>query len=626
MRTRDGFALIVVLMLLAGGIYIAVPDASDAVPDGKACDGVLIYEVSVKFGDGNEGFSLKNYSTSSINLKDYYLSDASSVTAGHKFTITSSLTLGAGESVVFVKNSASSWFGDTSRTIYTYSSKGTAGKDFTFNNTGDILYLYNSSGTLLDTVAFGKVTTTDVEGWSGISVDLGFKDEAIKRVENIDTDTYFDWTAYYNGYTANGVRDVPTFSNVKVTPFTFPECKGKPIFDTVMAADTSVYISIYMLTSKEMLSALNTLASEGVEVKIMLEKKPLGYDHDYDLLKNIDNQAAGSVCFIGNGDSDRYSYVHNKYAIIDGDTVIVTSENWTGGNLGGGKGNRGWGAIVENADYAAYMKAYFDNDIGGSDIQTFAAYEAEKGTVTPTALPTPAQVSTFVSGLSYFTSTYTCDVRMYMSPDNTFKALQYYMDQATTRIYTEQMDVGKLYLDLNTTSPLSAMVNAAKRGVDARFLLSASEEEDKNLVNELNWAGVKAANMTSNGYATMHNKGAIIDNAVWVSSVNWTDNAFLNNRECGLYIMSADVANFYAGVYNVDWEHDYDPSKIPSAPESDSNAELQETLEENAPWIAVAGAVLLAIVGLVWKSTKKKAKKKVKKTVKKATKGGSKKK
>ncbi len=131
--------------------------------------------------------------------------------------------------------------------------------------------------------------------------------------------------------------------------------------------------------------------------------------------------------------------------------------------------------------------------------------------------------------------------------------------------------------------------------------------------------------MTSNGYATMHNKGVIIDDAVWVSSVNWTENAFMNNRECGLYIMSKEVADFYAGVYNVDWEHDYDASAVPDAP-ADSKNDIAQTIEENASWIAIAGAVLLAILGALWAVTKKKAKKKVRKTVKKAVKGGSKKK
>ena len=321
MKTRDGFALIVALMLLAGGLAFVVPDGSDAVEDGTACSGLLIYEVSAKFGD-NEGFSLKNYGTSPIDLNGYYLSDTNPVSDSHKYTITSSVTLNGGESVVLVKDSASDWFGDTSRTIYSYGSKGVAKSSFVFNNSGDALYLFNPSNELLDTVAFGNVDTASIEGWSGISVDLGFKGEAVRRVETTDTNTYFDWASLYNGYTSNDFRDVPTFSNATVTPFTFPESKGKPIFEAVLATTSSISISIYMLTSPQMISALATLADEGKTVKVLLESKPLGYDHDYDLLKNI-TENGGEVRFIGVGSTDRYSYVHNKYAIIDDSKVIV---------------------------------------------------------------------------------------------------------------------------------------------------------------------------------------------------------------------------------------------------------------------------------------------------------------
>ena len=49
----------------------------------------------------------------------------------------------------------------------------------------------------------------------------------------------------------------------------------------------------------------------------------------------------------------------------------------------------------------------------------------------------------------------------------------------------------------------------------------------------------------------------IIDDCVWVSSVNWTSNAFMNNRECGLFIMDPDVTEFYLLEYMEDWNNDY---------------------------------------------------------------------
>ena len=624
MGSRGAAAIAVVLVMMLSAVPLAFSEGTDAVPAGKGCDGILIYEVASNYGTGNEGFALKNYGSSAVDLNGYYLYDNASNSTSHRFTINKNLSLGSNEVVTFVADKTTGWFSTPeSGSVYNFTEKGSRGGSFNLANGGDILQLYSSAGTLLDTVVFGSDAAA--EGWDGPAADLGYKNQGIKRVESTDTDTYFDWTPIFEGYTSNSFAGVPTFNGATVTPFIFPDSKGKPIFDTIMAADTSVYISIYMLTSKQMISELAYLASQGKDVRVMLESKPLGYDHDYADLKNIVN-AGGTVCFIGgNGsDSDRYSYVHNKYAIVDGDTVIVTSENWTAGNLGSGKGNRGWGAVVESTGYAAYMKTYFDNDIGGADILSFSGYETAKGEVTAsTNLPTHSQVETYVAGLDYSASTYTADIKMYMSPDNTFRALQYYMDNATTRIYTEQMDVGESYMALTGTSPLTAMIEAAKRNVDCRFLLSETTDASKDLIGRLNGYNVKSALMTSNNYATMHNKGVIIDDAVWLSSVNWTENAFFNNRECGLYIMSADVANFYNTAYTVDWNHDYDPNNVNVIEPTDSNNKDGglPVDEKTLTWGAIALVVLLIVLVILYKIF---VPKKVQKAVRTVSKGAKK--
>ena len=507
MGFRDAAAIAVVLVMVLSAVPLAMSDGTDAVPEGRDCDGVLIYEVAAKFGSSNEGFSLKNYGSSAVNLNGYYLYDNESTDDKNKFTITSSLTIDPGKIVTFVKTKNSEWFCESSpsRTVYEYGDKSTADPQFTFANAGDKLQLYSSSGTFLDMAVYGTATSSS-DGWKGDAADLGNVDEAIRRVESKDTDTYFDWTPIADGYTANGFDSVPTFSDAKVTPFIFPDSKGRPIFDAIMAAENSVHISIYMLTSKEMISELAYLASNGKDIKVMLENKPLGYDHNYADLENI-VYSGGEVVFIGDSSSgtDRYSYVHNKYAVIDGKKVIVTSENWTAANLGAAKGNRGWGAVVESAGYASYMETYFNNDFTGKDILTFAGYEAAKGDVERSVnLPTHSQVVSYVDGLSYSASTYTATVKMYMSPDNTFKALQSYMDSASTRIYTEQMDVGANYMNLDNTSPLSAMVSAAKRGVDCRFLLSESTEDAKTLVANGCFAVCEGANMPTTLDATKY--------------------------------------------------------------------------------------------------------------------------
>ncbi|MGN1044369.1 MAG: phospholipase D-like domain-containing protein [Candidatus Methanomethylophilaceae archaeon] len=547
---RDALAIAVVLLMVFAAIPVIAETDHAEVPEGSEIDGVRLYEVVYNDSDLGDCFSIKNYGSGSVVLNGYYVKNQS----GKQYSLPD-ITLSAGEIVAFIKEKVSgSWF-CTDRTVKTTDGIGTM-----FTNGGTNVYLCDSSGRNVDVVSYGSVKTMpSANDWVGDPVQLYGPKEAIRRVEPTDSNSSFDWISAADGMTSNGFYDVPEFTG-NVLPFVFPDSKGGPVLRALMDADSSIHISIYMLTSEHVASILAAKASAGVEVRVLLENKPLGYDHSYDILQSIVDKG-GEVSFIGypvGGDAseDRYSYVHNKYCIIDGDTVIVTSENWTGPNLGDGKGNRGWGAVVESADYAAYMESYFSNDWNGKDVATLG--EKLSSPISGAELLTMSEVSAYVSGLPESGSVIPgAHFKMYMSPDNTLKAINYYMSNAKERIYTEQMDVGKSFEDPSNQSPIRFMVEAAARGVDSRFLIA---EDSKELLSYLNnQSNVKAAKMTSNGYATMHNKGVIIDDCVWVSSVNWTENAFCNNRECGLYIMDGRVTDFYLSEFMEDWNYNYKP-------------------------------------------------------------------
>lgn len=52
----------------------------------------------------------------------------------------------------------------------------------------------------------------------------------------------------------------------------------------------------------------------------------------------------------------------------------------------------------------------------------------------------------------------------------------------------------------------------------------------------------------------LHNKGMIIDGKkTLISSINWVENSIKNNREVAVLIDSPDVANYYAKIFDIDW-------------------------------------------------------------------------
>src|SRR5206468_1418739 len=114
----------------------------------------------------------------------------------------------------------------------------------------------------------------------------------------------------------------------------------------------------------------------------LLEGGPVGgIDSDEWALARALASAGADVRFMVNNTTrdiqERYRYVHAKYAILDGRTVIVSSENWgpSGFPPHGTGGSRGWTLAVTDAPLAAYFGTVFDGDFDGRR-RDFATIEA----------------------------------------------------------------------------------------------------------------------------------------------------------------------------------------------------------------------------------------------------------
>ena len=577
MLRRDAAAALIAVLLLMNFMPMLTADDTDAhvYDEGRELDGVLFYEVAPV--NKCEGFALKNYGDTTVSLENFQVKLDPYAAAKNVFDICESgvITIAPGDVAVFAKSvSAGYWFTteiDGERDVFTYKECDPTLSGFNLDNKQGQLYLY-SSGEIVDTVCYKSGSSpsgfepVSTISWTGVPAYLGKTDDAIRRVELRDTNSSFDWIPAGNGMSSNGFSGVEKFG-VDVHPFIFPDSSGKYVYQAIDGASEYIHISIYMLTSQKVVSLLCYKAEHGVDVDVLLEDKPLGYDHPESLLKALVDSGA-DVRFIGGNDFDRYGYVHNKYMVVDGETVVVTSENWTKGNMECAddtkQGNRGWGAVISGSGFATYVDStYFQNDwnYGGADpkhgdITPFDKKYAGQD-IKPAKILSVSSVQSYYKSIEY-SSPEISDVtaQLYMSPDNTFKALTYLMSNATDRIYTEQMDVGSSYSDLENEGPLSYMRDAALRGVDARLL--TTDKDASALTKTLNEStNIKASSMKNTGYATMHNKGVIIDDMVWVSSVNWTESSFIINRECGLLLSSPAVADFFAQAYDKDWSASY---------------------------------------------------------------------
>ncbi len=538
-------AVAVVLLMLFSAVHFVTYDGAEK--------GVLLYEVNRT--DADEGVSIHNYSSSEIDLKGYVISDGEG-----KVTFTKSFKLDAADTITIVRNIVEDSDFQGRYPTYTDGDKGVSIESkFNLATSGDDLYLYLGE-TMIDAFCFGDKTVSDCSFWHGDSFKFKSGYFAL-RISSGNTAS--DWMNYKNGITTNFFDPSIQF-DATVTPFLFPESGGIPIYNAIEAAKDTVYITMYELTNKNLYGLLCDLeerkGDQHVDVVVLLEADPLGYtsfSSDSRYMKALID-AGGEIYFIGGSSSDRYTYVHAKYCIIDSETVIVTSENWTTGNLSGkltadpysSPNNRGWGAVVASKEYASYMEKVFwtDLDTNMSDIISFQDY---------VITVEPAETSYKAPTDEYESITVSAKVTPVMSPDSSGNAFNYYIDNAKTRVYSEQQSITSSFANITTESPIKHMAQAADRGVSAKFILNSSNDEGdaKTQVDKINLTSrIQACNM-SDPY--VHNKGLICDDISLVSSINWTSTSINNNREMAVAIHSIEVSDFFAESFSKDFDRNY---------------------------------------------------------------------
>lgn len=545
-------AFAAILAVIAVLSPLAFADQADAEGD---LDGLMLYQVNPW---DCEGVAVHNYGSTTVDMSDYTIQDMPPGSSNEgTVSFERGLTVAPGETLVIASDVLEDNAFSQQDNVVVYGEDGvSATSRFNLANGGDDVYLV-SGNRVVDAVFYGSVKIQN-EYWSGPTVEVS-RDNWIQRVGGTDTDTSMDWMQHMVGGT-NQPFDPELKFDAEVTPFLFPESGGVPIYEQLENATESISIEMYQLGSKNVIALLSQKAAEGVEVKVLLEGDSL--DGGVDPIQSaggqwlnlIDN--GGEVRLIGVGDDNRFQFDHAKFAIIDGDTTIVTSENWTTENMNGRldddpydsgtRGNRGWGAIVESPTYTDYMTNVFEND-----------WSMEYGDV----LPLTDVYTNLVYSDAYYErpsdwgdfETFTAKVTPVLSNDNSYTALNYYASIAQERLYTEQQSLGAGFDDFEDESPVMIFNQAAQRGVDTRIIFSDNlTDSEVSAINAR--TNVKVALMDD---PYVHNKGVICDDIVWVSSVNWTSTSFFDNRECCVVIESAEVADYFERSFMQDFDRYY---------------------------------------------------------------------
>jgi len=458
------------------------------------------------------------------------------------------------------------------------------------SNVGDEVILKDEKGDIVDVVIYG--ISDAVDGWIGAPVEDVREGVILERDRDEttgkygDTDSAEDWNDFRVYGVGQSHFSYETFGfEGDVTVFTSPDSSFTAIAGAVDNASESICLNLYQFHNFYLMDHIIYAIERGVEVKMMLEGGPVnGIADEERYIADQTVAAGGYVRFmISDGDRgihDRYAFNHAKYAIIDDEMTIVTSENWknTGVPINNTFGNRGWGIIINNSDTADYWSSVFVEDWKPASKDSFPftpddpIYGNKYGSPPPDFVPdrtiltgnyTSPFYSEIVSGKF--------NVSPVLSPDTSLletKSIIGMIKGADDSVYVEQLYIRNwgTHADPEPNPLLEAVINASRRGCEVKILLD-SVYEGKNgvIVEYLNDVAADEnlnleAKLIDNapiGLNKTHNKGVIVDRRkVLISSINWNENSARNNREAGLIIENEDVAEFYTNVFFYDWWND----------------------------------------------------------------------
>lgn len=333
----------------------------------------------------------------------------------------------------------------------------------------------------------------------------------------------------------------------------------------IQSAEHNITIEMYYVSNEanstldqNIIQPLIKKAKDGINVRILLSE---GGPSDADDVNDLNNTENITVNYSGWFDKDD-GIIHAKVITVDNARGYIGSHNfdWITFSL-----NHELGVVYNNELIANQMASVFEFD-------WYNATHNEDSTIT---YAEPANSGSYQLGVS-----------PELTPpgnlawDNT--KLIALMNNATTEISMQSMtiDYYDYYMQEYWTEFRDAIINAAKRGVKVRMMMSDWEfqyadsngSDDSNvflqgLLDPANdWS--KNIEIRISSYPSQvpcvpysevdHGKYMIIDNNVWISTANLGKNYFYGTRDYSFYGLEDDnMSTQLRNIFDTMWDSDY---------------------------------------------------------------------
>jgi phosphatidylserine/phosphatidylglycerophosphate/cardiolipin synthase-like enzyme len=344
-------------------------------------------------------------------------------------------------------------------------------------------------------------------------------------------------------------------------------------------AKQSILIGIYDFTAKYVETILADKIAEGVEVTLMLDlDNRTGETELFNrLVKKSCHGVSAPSCANENRLARYFRSSHEKVIVIDDEWTIVQSGNYSEASIpendGDGTntsdfvpGNRDMGVAVRSRTMAAlFRKILF------SDIKLAEDAPQEEGVPPPAGPPmamfeaAPRKVPPLTPSMPVDLGGQALEITPILSPDNYMDLIPSFLAAAKKSIRIEQQ-----YIRGNQEH-IAALLEAVKTARDKhedleiRIVLAvpigvkSRDKEAQNLELLAQTYGLELGAhirfLNPGLFVHCHNKLIVVDEErVLVSSQNWSDAAVAENREAGLLIPYAPFAEYFAHIFDGDWD------------------------------------------------------------------------
>lgn len=259
----------------------------------------------------------------------------------------------------------------------------------------------------------------------------------------------------------------------------------KKIAEQIDEAKTQVLVEVYILSEKEIKSALKRAKARGVRVEVILENELYGSDV---LSNNSRRELMWSGIEVIAPDHEQFTFTHSKFMIID-DAYIVSSWNFAYSSF---KDNKEFLIIWKNVEVHNYLIRLFEND---KEHKIFRE---------------------IIPGV-------------FFSPVNARSTIEHAIESAQTSIVLTMQS-------LADESIINLLESKAQSGIDISICLGDTKKVEWNhkVAAQLIKSGIR---VSAPKKPYIHTKSLLIDGYDWyIGSINYTANSIDRNRELWLYL------------------------------------------------------------------------------------------